>query len=146
VTRHGTENPLPASIYTGWDIHGSDAEYLTIADAHVHPLPEGFSDAELARCCAPGSSATGPCCARRSHRAGIWASGDSAGRQTWRRRSRWRAAPGVATGFLTLARRLADQGHHHRLQLRSADQALADMAAERSTAPPFCRHKQFGLS
>src|SRR5437016_3635855 len=46
--RHGKENLCPASVYTGWDIHGGYAEYLTVADAYVHPLPEGFSDAELA--------------------------------------------------------------------------------------------------
>src|SRR5262249_37636977 len=39
--RHGKENLCPASIYTGWDIHGGYAEYLTAADAYVHPLPEG---------------------------------------------------------------------------------------------------------
>ena len=46
--RHGKENLCPASLYTGWDIHGGYAEYLTVADAYVHPLPAGFSDAELA--------------------------------------------------------------------------------------------------
>jgi len=46
--RHGKENLCPASVYTGWDIHGGYAEYLTVADAYVHPLPEGFSDTELA--------------------------------------------------------------------------------------------------
>src|SRR5215472_4855925 len=46
--RHGKENLCPASIYTGWDIHGGYAEYLTVADAYVHPLPRGFSDTELA--------------------------------------------------------------------------------------------------
>ncbi|MGN6635080.1 MAG: zinc-binding alcohol dehydrogenase family protein [Oryzihumus sp.] len=46
--RRGEENLCPASTYTGWDIHGGYAEYLTVADAYVHPLPEGFSDAELA--------------------------------------------------------------------------------------------------
>src|SRR5262252_8796756 len=46
--RHGKENLCPASIYTGWDIHGGYAEYLTVADAYAHPLPEGFSDTELA--------------------------------------------------------------------------------------------------
>jgi alcohol dehydrogenase, propanol-preferring len=46
--RHGRENLCPASVYTGWDIHGGYAEYLTVADAYAHPLPEGFSDAELA--------------------------------------------------------------------------------------------------
>jgi alcohol dehydrogenase, propanol-preferring len=31
--RHGRENLCPASVYTGWDIHGGYAEYLTVTDA-----------------------------------------------------------------------------------------------------------------
>jgi alcohol dehydrogenase, propanol-preferring len=46
--RQGRENLCPASTYTGWGIHGGYAEYLTAADAYVHPLPRGFSDTELA--------------------------------------------------------------------------------------------------
>ena len=46
--RHGRENLCPASRYTGWDRHGGYAEYLTAADAYVHPLPAGFTDTELA--------------------------------------------------------------------------------------------------
>jgi alcohol dehydrogenase, propanol-preferring len=46
--RAGKENLCPGSVYTGWDIHGGYAEHLTVADAYAHPLPEGFSDAELA--------------------------------------------------------------------------------------------------
>jgi len=46
--RRGNENLCPRSVYTGWDIHGGYAEYLVAADAYVHPLPSGFSDAELA--------------------------------------------------------------------------------------------------
>jgi propanol-preferring alcohol dehydrogenase len=46
--RTGRENLCPASTYTGWDRHGGYAEFLTAADAFVHPLPTGFSDAELA--------------------------------------------------------------------------------------------------
>jgi alcohol dehydrogenase, propanol-preferring len=46
--RHGQENLCPASSYTGWDRPGGYAEYLTAADAFVHPLPPGFSDAGLA--------------------------------------------------------------------------------------------------
>jgi alcohol dehydrogenase, propanol-preferring len=46
--RRGQENLCPASTYTGWDIHGGYAEYLTVADGFAHPLPDGFSDAELA--------------------------------------------------------------------------------------------------
>jgi propanol-preferring alcohol dehydrogenase len=46
--RRGQENLCPASTYTGWDRHGGYAEYVTVADAFAHPLPDGFSDAELA--------------------------------------------------------------------------------------------------
>jgi alcohol dehydrogenase, propanol-preferring len=46
--RRGDENLCPDSVYTGWDIHGGYAEYLTVADAFAHPLPGGFSDIELA--------------------------------------------------------------------------------------------------
>jgi propanol-preferring alcohol dehydrogenase len=46
--RRGRENLCPASTYTGWDIPGGYAEYLVAADAYVHALPSGFSDAELA--------------------------------------------------------------------------------------------------
>jgi propanol-preferring alcohol dehydrogenase len=46
--RRGDENLCPDSIYTGWDIHGGYAEYLTVADAFAHPLPDGFTDEELA--------------------------------------------------------------------------------------------------
>jgi len=46
--RRGRENLCPRSVYTGWDRHGGYAEYLTAADAFAHPLPGGFSDAELA--------------------------------------------------------------------------------------------------
>jgi propanol-preferring alcohol dehydrogenase len=46
--RQGRENLCPASVYTGWDIHGGYAEYLTVSDAYAHQLPDGFSDAELA--------------------------------------------------------------------------------------------------
>ena len=46
--RRGQENLCPASTYTGWDRHGGYAEYVTVADAFAHPLPGGFTDAELA--------------------------------------------------------------------------------------------------
>jgi alcohol dehydrogenase, propanol-preferring len=46
--RQGRENLCPASIYTGWDVPGGYAEYVTVADAFAHPLPEGFTDTELA--------------------------------------------------------------------------------------------------
>jgi alcohol dehydrogenase, propanol-preferring len=46
--RRGQENLCPGSSYTGWDIPGGYAEYLTVADAFAHPLPGGFSDTELA--------------------------------------------------------------------------------------------------
>ncbi|HEX9032047.1 MAG TPA: zinc-dependent alcohol dehydrogenase family protein, partial [Streptosporangiaceae bacterium] len=46
--RRGSENLCPHSVYTGWDRDGGYAEYLTAADAYVHPLPSGFTDTELA--------------------------------------------------------------------------------------------------
>ncbi len=46
--RRGNENLCPNSVYTGWDRDGGYAEYLVAADAYLHPLPSGFSDAELA--------------------------------------------------------------------------------------------------
>src|SRR5215472_9020453 len=46
--RRGSENLCPRSVYTGWDRDGGYAEYVVAADAYVHPLPSGFSDAELA--------------------------------------------------------------------------------------------------
>jgi propanol-preferring alcohol dehydrogenase len=44
----GSENLCPASLYTGWDADGGYAEYLTVPADYAHPLPEGYSDAELA--------------------------------------------------------------------------------------------------
>jgi propanol-preferring alcohol dehydrogenase len=46
--RRGQENLCPASVYTGWDFDGGYAEYMVVAEAFAHPLPGGFSDAELA--------------------------------------------------------------------------------------------------
>ena len=46
--RRGQENLCPASVYTGWDFHGGYAEHMVVAEAFAHPLPHGFSDAELA--------------------------------------------------------------------------------------------------
>src|SRR6185437_3046086 len=46
--RRGAENLCPASTYTGWDADGGYAEYLTVPAAYAHPLPAGYSDAELA--------------------------------------------------------------------------------------------------
>jgi propanol-preferring alcohol dehydrogenase len=44
----GAENLCPSSAYTGWDADGGYAEYLTVPAAYAHPLPGGYSDAELA--------------------------------------------------------------------------------------------------
>jgi propanol-preferring alcohol dehydrogenase len=46
--RRGQENLCPSSVYTGWDVHGGYAEYAVAADAYVHALPAGFTDAEAA--------------------------------------------------------------------------------------------------
>jgi alcohol dehydrogenase, propanol-preferring len=79
--RRGLENLCPNSIYTGWDIHGGYAEYLVAADAYVHPLPTGFTDAELAPLLCAGI--IGYRALRRAElppggRLGIWGFGGSA--------------------------------------------------------------------
>jgi propanol-preferring alcohol dehydrogenase len=42
------ENLCPSSAYTGWDADGGYAQYLTVPAAYAHPLPRGYSDADLA--------------------------------------------------------------------------------------------------
>jgi alcohol dehydrogenase, propanol-preferring len=79
--RRGLENLCPRSVYTGWDIHGGYAEYLVAADAFVHELPSGFSDAELAPLLCAGI--IGYRALRRAElppggRLGIWGFGGSA--------------------------------------------------------------------
>ncbi|HUO38324.1 MAG TPA: zinc-binding alcohol dehydrogenase family protein [Mycobacterium sp.] len=44
----GQENLCSHSRYTGWDADGGYAEYATVPAAFAHPLPMGYSDAELA--------------------------------------------------------------------------------------------------
>lgn len=44
----GQENLCPLSLYTGWDADGGYAEFTTVPAAFAHPLPSGYSDAELA--------------------------------------------------------------------------------------------------
>jgi propanol-preferring alcohol dehydrogenase len=44
----GKENLCPKSLYTGWDADGGYAEFATVPAAYAHPLPDGYSDAELA--------------------------------------------------------------------------------------------------
>jgi alcohol dehydrogenase, propanol-preferring len=79
--RRGAENLCPRSVYTGWDIQGGYAEYLVAADAYVHPLPSGFTDAELAPLLCAGI--IGYRALRRAElppggRLGIWGFGGSA--------------------------------------------------------------------
>jgi len=42
------ENLCPESRYTGWDADGGYAEFATVPAAFAHPLPAGYTDAELA--------------------------------------------------------------------------------------------------
>ena len=44
----GNENLCPESRYTGWDADGGYAEFATVPAAYAHPLPDRYSDAELA--------------------------------------------------------------------------------------------------
>ena len=43
-----SENLCPHSRYTGWDADGGYADYTTVPTGYAYPLPEGYSDAELA--------------------------------------------------------------------------------------------------
>ena len=79
--RRGAENLCPRSVFTGWDIHGGYAEYLVAADAYVHRVPDGFSDAEAAPLLCAGI--IGYRALRRAElppggRLGIWGFGGSA--------------------------------------------------------------------
>jgi propanol-preferring alcohol dehydrogenase len=44
----GNENLCPQSRYTGWDADGGYAEFTTVPAAYAHPLPDRYSDQELA--------------------------------------------------------------------------------------------------
>ncbi|MFI6871698.1 zinc-binding alcohol dehydrogenase family protein [Nocardia sp. NPDC050406] len=44
----GAENLCPESRYTGWDADGGYAEFAVVPAAFAHPLPNFYSDAELA--------------------------------------------------------------------------------------------------
>ncbi|ORB62136.1 zinc-binding alcohol dehydrogenase family protein [Mycolicibacterium tusciae] len=46
--KSGDENLCPESRYTGWDADGGYAELTTVPAAYAHPLPDRYSDAELA--------------------------------------------------------------------------------------------------
>ncbi len=46
--RRGAENLCPDSRYTGWDADGGYAEFTTVPSDYAHPLPSGYTDAELA--------------------------------------------------------------------------------------------------
>jgi propanol-preferring alcohol dehydrogenase len=79
--RRGNENLCPRSVYTGWDIHGGYADYVVAADAYVHRIPAGFSDAEAAPLLCAGI--IGYRALRRAElppggRLGIWGFGGSA--------------------------------------------------------------------
>ncbi len=79
--RRGAENLCPRSVFTGWDRDGGYAEYLLAADAYVHQVPAGFSDAEAAPLLCAGI--IGYRALRRASlppggRLGIWGFGGSA--------------------------------------------------------------------
>ncbi|MGW0037618.1 zinc-binding alcohol dehydrogenase family protein [Gordonia sp. NPDC003376] len=44
----GAENLCPASTYTGWDVDGGYAEYVTVPADFAYRLPEGIDDVTLA--------------------------------------------------------------------------------------------------
>ena len=46
--RRGAENLCPDSAYTGWDADGGYADFATVPADFAYPLPDGYTDAELA--------------------------------------------------------------------------------------------------
>lgn len=44
----GFENLCPHSEYTGWDADGGYADYTTVPAGYAYPMPDGYSDTELA--------------------------------------------------------------------------------------------------
>ncbi|QXV62810.1 zinc-binding alcohol dehydrogenase family protein [Amycolatopsis sp. TNS106] len=44
----GRENLCPESRYTGWDVDGGYAEFAVVPAAYALPLPDGYTDDELA--------------------------------------------------------------------------------------------------
>ncbi|WP_129670179.1 zinc-binding alcohol dehydrogenase family protein [Phytoactinopolyspora endophytica] len=48
LCRRGAENLCPESVYTGWDADGGYAEFATVPADYALPLPDGYSDVELA--------------------------------------------------------------------------------------------------
>jgi propanol-preferring alcohol dehydrogenase len=44
----GSENLCPYSQYTGWDADGGYADYTTVPAGYAYPLPDRYSDTELA--------------------------------------------------------------------------------------------------
>ncbi|MDQ4093043.1 MAG: zinc-binding alcohol dehydrogenase family protein, partial [Actinomycetota bacterium] len=44
----GSENLCPHSEYTGWDADGGYADYTTVPAGYAYPMPDGYSDTELA--------------------------------------------------------------------------------------------------
>ncbi|MBD0860804.1 zinc-binding alcohol dehydrogenase family protein [Gordonia sp. zg691] len=44
----GNENLCAASRYTGWDVDGGYAEFVTVPAAFAYPLPDGIDDVSLA--------------------------------------------------------------------------------------------------
>jgi propanol-preferring alcohol dehydrogenase len=46
--RAGRENLCTAPAFTGWDLDGGYAEFVTVDQAYVYAVPEGYSDVEAA--------------------------------------------------------------------------------------------------
>ncbi len=44
----GRENLCTAPVFTGWDVDGGYAEYVTVDEAFAYPVPDAFSDEEAA--------------------------------------------------------------------------------------------------
>ena len=58
--RTGRENLCPNATFTGWDADGGYADWAVVPEASPTACPTPSTTSRRRRCCAPGSSATGP--------------------------------------------------------------------------------------
>ncbi len=85
----GAENLCPNSTYTGWDVDGGYAEYISVAAAFALALPSGYSDVELAPLLCAGIIGFRALERTDLPKVGVWVSTVSEVAGIWRRRSRW---------------------------------------------------------
>ena len=92
--RRGAENLCIAPTFTGWDSDGGYADFCLVDEAFGYALPAVSTTSTWLPCCAPASSATGRCSARRFRPAARSVSMASVAAPTSPHRWRWHRACG----------------------------------------------------